>query len=254
MGFDLEVVPDARHLADTAARRFVFAANKAIDARGEFIVAVSGGSTPQSMYARLATEPFVSSLDWSRAQILWGDERCVPPDHESSNYRMARENLLDHLPVPEANVHRIRGEGHPVKAAARYEHVLRAVLRTPIGPPRTNPGSRFDLVLLGLGVDGHTASLFPRAASLRVTEKWVTAEYIHQVSMWRVTLTAAVINAAEEVVFQVSADAKSSIVRKVLQGPNRPHELPAQLIAPIAGRALWLLDAPAAADLERDPG
>ena len=246
---ELEVLPDAQLLADAAAHRFVVAANAAIQTRGEFTVALSGGSTPRRVYARLATEPLVSNVDWSRVHILWGDERCVPPDHEASNFRMARETLLDHVPVPEANIHRIRGEDDPAEAAVTYERVLRTVLRTPSGPPRTAPMSRFDLVLLGLGSDGHTASLFPGAASLRATEEWVAAEYIHGVSMWRVTLTATVINAAAEIAFVVSGHAKATIVRKVLEGPSRPHEFPAQLIAPTAGRQVWLLDAPAAADL-----
>jgi 6-phosphogluconolactonase len=249
---DLEVLPDADLLADTAAQRFVTAANTAIEARGEFIVALSGGSTPRTVYARLAAEPHVSGLDWSRVHILWGDERCVPPDHESSNYRMARLTLLDRVPVLQANVHRINGEDDPADAALAYERVLRALLRTPTGPPPAAPGARIDLVLLGLGNDGHTASLFPGSASLHANARWAVAAYVHAVSIWRVTLTVDVINAAAEVVFLVSGDAKAAIVRQVLEGPTRPQELPAQLIAPTAGRLLWLLDAPAAAELRRD--
>ena len=248
---DVAVLPDAMRLADAAAQQFVSAANTAIESRGEFTVALSGGSTPRQVYARLATEPFVSSLDWSRVHVLWGDERCVPPEHEWSNYRMTRLTLLDHVPVLEENVHRIRGEDDPAEAAVSYESVLRAVLRTPRGPPRTAPASRLDLVLLGLGQDGHTASLFPCAVSLRATEAWVAAEYVHEVEMWRVTLTASVINAAAEIAFVVSGGAKAGVVRRVLEGPNRPHELPAQLIAPTDGRLCWLLDAPAAAELGR---
>jgi 6-phosphogluconolactonase len=249
MSTHLEVLPDAQRLADAAAHRFVSSANAAIEARGRFLVSLSGGSTPRSVYERLAAEPCASSVDWSRVHILWGDERCVPPDHESSNYRMAREALLDHVPVPLAHVHRIRGEDDPAEAAMAYERVLRAVLRTPIGPPRTAPASRLDLVLLGLGSDGHTASLFPGSASLQVHGRWVVADYVRAVSMWRVSLTAIVINAAAEVAFVVSGDAKAAIVRQVLEGPAQPHELPAQLIAPAGGHLLWFLDTPAAADL-----
>lgn len=244
------VLPNAQLMADAVAHRFVGAANAAIEARGEFIVALSGGSTPRSIYARLATEPLGTSLDWSRVHVLWGDERCVPPDHESSNYRMVRETLLDHVPILEANVHRIRCEDEPAEAAMAYERVLRAVLRTPIGPPRTTPASRLDLVLLGLGSDGHTASLFPGVASLHDTAHWVAA--VHDpASMWRVTMTATVINAAAEIAFVVSGESKAAIVRKVLEGANQPAELPAQLIIPTDGRLCWLLDAPAAADLQR---
>src|SRR2546429_1313500 len=185
MGFALEVLPTAALAAEAAARRFVAAANEAIRSRGEFVVALSGGSTPRSMYARLAAEPDASGVNWSRVQVLWGDERCVPPDHAASNYRMAREVLLDHVSIPAANVHRIRGEDDPGEAATVYERVIRGVLRTPLGPPRDAPGARIDLVLLGLGEDGHTASLFPGAVAVHGSPCWVRAEYVQAVSAWR---------------------------------------------------------------------
>ena len=246
---ELEVLPNAQRLADAAAQRFVVAANAAIHARGEFIVALAGGSTPRLVYERLAAEPLASSLDWSHVHVLWGDERCVPPDQEASNFRMARETLLDHVPVPQANVHRIRGEDDPAEAAAAYEQVLRTLLRTAAGPPRTDAASRLDLAFLGLGSDGHTASLFPGGAILHAGTQWVAAEYHPAALMWRVTLTPSVLNTAAQVVFVVSGDTKAAIVRKVLEGPNQPHELPAQLIVPIDGRLYWLLDAAAATDL-----
>lgn len=251
MSTHIEVLPDAQRLADAVAHRFVSSANAAIEAHGRFMVSLSGGSTPRSVYERLGAEPCASSVDWSRVHILWGDERCVPPDHESSNYRMAREALLDHVPVPAANVHRIRGEEVPAQAATAYERVLREVLRTPEGPPRTAPGFRLDLVLLGLGDDGHTASLFPGSASLEVRDRWVVAEYVRAVSRWRVSLTSVVMNAAAEAAFVVSGDAKAAIVADVLEGPARPHHVPAQLIAPADGRLSWFLDAAAAAGLQR---
>jgi 6-phosphogluconolactonase len=249
MGFELEVFPTASLVAEAAARRFVATANDAIRARGEFVVALSGGSTPRSMYARLAVEP--ANVNWSRVQVLWGDERCVPPDHPASNYRMAREALLDHVPIPAANVHRISGEDDPAKAATSYERVIRGVLRTPTGSPRDTPGARIDLVLLGLGEDGHTASLFPGAVALHDGQRWVTAEYVEAVSAWRVTLSPVIINAAAEVAFLVTGVAKAAILRQVLEGPRQPHRLPAQLIAPTAGRVRWFVDAPAAAALRR---
>ena len=252
MGFDLEVLPTAALAAQAAARRFVAAANDAIRSRGEFVVALSGGSTPRSMYARLAAEPDASGVNWSRVQVLWGDERCVPPDHAASNYRMAREALLDHVPIPAANAHRIRGEDDPAEAATVYERVIRGVLRTPIGPPRDAPGARIDLVLLGLGEDGHTASLFPGAVAVHGSPCWVRAEYVQAVSAWRVTLTPITFNAAAEVAFLVTGVAKAPILRQVLEGPWRPYQLPAQLIAPTAGRVRWFVDAPAAAALRRD--
>ena len=194
-------------------------------------------------------KPLGSRVMWSRVQVLWGDERCVPPDHGESNYRMARETLLDRVPVPAANVHRIHGEDDPAAAAALYEATLRALLKTPAGPPRAAPGARIDLVLLGLGDDGHTASLFPGSAAAHEQTRWVMAEYAAATSMWRVTLTLAVINAAAQVLFLVSGGAKAGVVRRVLEGPYRPQELPAQAIAPSNGRVRWCVDAAAAAEL-----
>lgn len=254
MGFDLEVLPSAELAAEAAAWKFVSAAKAAMYSRGEFVVALSGGATPRSVYARLAAESGAAGLDWSRVHVLWADERCVPPDHEASNYRMARESLLDAVPVREAHVHRINGEDDPAEAAAAYQRVLRAVLRTPVGSPRTVPGSRIDLVLLGLGLDGHTASLFPGASKVHASSHWAVADVVPAVPPWRVTMTSTVINAAAEIVFLVFGHAKAAILRQVLEGPYRPREFPVQLIAPTAGRALWLVDAAAAADLRRVAG
>jgi len=233
---DLEVLPSAPALADAVAGRFIAAAGDAIDSRGRFVVALSGGSTPRDTYRRLGSEALVSSVMWSRVQVLWGDERCVPPHHAESNYRMARETLLDRVPVPTANVHRIHGEDDPTIAAADYERTLRALLQ-------------IDLVLLGLGEDGHTASLFPGSAAVHEQARWVMAVRAGATSMWRITLTPAVINAAAEVLFLVSGAAKAGILRRVLEGPRRPEELPAQAIAPANGRVRWYVDAAAAADL-----
>ena len=233
---DVTVLPSADALAEAAAGRFVAAAEDAVASHGQFIVALSGGSTPRDTYLRLASEALVSKVMWSRVQILWGDERCVPPHNVDSNYRMARETLLDRVPVPAANVHRIHGEDDPATAAAAYEATLRAL-------------ARIDLVLLGLGEDGHTASLFPGGAAVHEHARWVMAARAAAGSMWRITLTPAVINAAAEVLFLVSGGAKAGILRRVLEGPRRPDELPAQAIAPSNGRVRWCVDAAAAADL-----
>lgn len=249
MQADLEVLPSASALADAAAGQFVAAAGDAIQARGEFVVALSGGSTPRHTYERLAAEPLVSQVTWSRVQVLWADERCVPPDQAESNYRMARETLLDHVPVPATNVHRIPGEDDPAAAAALYEATIRALLKTPAGPPHAAPGARIDLVLLGLGEDGHTASLFPGSAAAHEQTRWVTTASAPAAPQWRVTLTPALINAAAEVLFLVSGGAKAGVVRRVLEGPRRPLELPAQAIAPSNGRVRWYMDAAAAAEL-----
>jgi len=244
------VLPTAAALAEDAAHRFAAAARDAVQSRGQFVVALSGGATPRGLYARLAAPPYASTVPWSQVQVLWGDERCVAPDEPTSNYRMVREALLDHVPIPAENVHRMRGEGVPAEAAQAYERTLRTVLRTPRGPPREVPGARIDLILLGLGDDGHTASLFPGAVDVPDGEAWVVARYHVPTSLWRVTLTPVLINAAAEILFLVSGEGKAAIVHRVLEGPRRPSGLPAQLIAPTSGRLRWLLDAAAARDLE----
>ncbi len=244
------MLPTVEALAEAAAQRFARAASDAVQSHGEFVVALSGGATPRGLYVRLAAPPYVSTVPWSRVQVLWGDERCVAPDQPVSNYRMAREALLDHLPIHAENVHRIRGEDVPTLAAPAYERTLRTVLRTPSGPPREVPGARIDLVLLGLGDDGHTASLFPGAGDVPDGEAWVVARYHVAASQWRVTLTPVLINAAAQILFLVSGEGKAAIVQRVLEGPRRPQELPAHLIAPDDGRVLWLLDAAAARGLE----
>jgi len=232
-----------------AAELWVATAVDAIGASGRFAVALSGGSTPQGLYRLLATEPYAARVDWPRVQVFWGDERCVAPDDPASNYGMARETLLARVSIPAANVHRIRGEDEPAEAARAYERDLRETFATPDGPPRLVPGARFDLVLLGMGADGHTASLFPGTTALREPARWVRAVSPADGSPVRVTLTPAVLNAAAEVVFLISGRAKAAILRRVRESPYQPDLLPAQIVAPRAGHLRWLVDADAASDL-----
>jgi 6-phosphogluconolactonase len=243
-GAELEVFPSPAALTAAAAEEFVRRAIAANGSPGRFRVALSGGSTPTALYDRLATEAVSRRIDWARVEVFFGDERCVPPDAAASNYRLAQDHLLGRVPIPQRNVHRIRGEDDPEQAAAAYEHELREAFSA--------PGSRFDLVLLGLGEDGHTASLFPGTAAVREQNRWVMA--VAAPSMWRVTLTPAVINDAAEVVFVVAGREKAPILRRVLEGPHKPDTLPAQLIAPRAGRLRWLVDAAAAAELRDRAG
>ena len=247
MQTDLQILPSPETLADAAAARFVAAAGESTGARGRFVVALSGGTTPRRMYERLAAPALASQVKWSLVHVVWGDERCVPPDHAVSNYRMARETLLDRVPVPPANIHRIRGEDDPTVASAQYETALRALLDTPSGAPRAVSGTCIDLVLLGLGADGHTASIFPGSAAVLEQSRWVTVTDTIGASMRRVTLTAPVINAAAEVLFLVSGDGKASVLKRVLERRGPAPELPAQMIAPQNGRLRWYVDAAAAA-------
>jgi 6-phosphogluconolactonase len=243
----VEIYPDVAVLAQAAARHFANLATEAIAARGRFAVALAGGTTPKLMYATLASDDFATQVDWSRVHVFWGDERCVASDHPDSNYRMAYEALLDHVPLPAANVHRLRGELEPAQAAIEYEQVLRAFFGKP--PERKQrkmvPGGRFDLILLGMGDDGHTASLFPGTAAIGEHERWVVAHYVEKLGVWRVTLTPAVINAAANVIFIVSGAGKSERLRQVLTGPRNPAALPAQIVRPDPGHLLWLVDAAA---------
>jgi 6-phosphogluconolactonase len=243
--------PDA--LADAVARHIVSCAGEAISIAGRFTFALAGGSTPRAAYSRLATRDSRLKVDWQRTHVLWGDERCVPPDDPQSNYRMAQETLLDRVPILAENIHRIRGEDDPEQAAAEYERGLRGLLPREQHPhPERSEGS-LDLVLLGLGDDGHTASLFPGQAAVHETERWVVAVPAPTGNIWRVTLTPAVLNLAKNVTFIVSGASKAPRLEQVLQGPFTPDLLPAQAIRPIHGRLTWMVDEAAAGRLRPKP-
>ena len=243
----IEILPDTAALARAVAERVAARAADAIAKRSRFTLALAGGSTPAAAYRLLAGAEFAGRIDWSRVQVFWGDERCVEPDAPQSNYRMAREALLDHVPIPAASIHRIRGELDPREAAEEYERLLKAILGIRAGADV--PAYGLDLVLLGMGGDGHTASLFPGNGAVRAGRRWVVAEYIETVGMWRVTLTPMVLNATNEVVFVVAGAAKAATLRAVLEGPFTPDRLPAQAIRPDPGRVTWLVDAAAASAL-----
>jgi 6-phosphogluconolactonase len=236
---EIDVLATPEGMADAAADRIADLAASAISERGRFTVALSGGSTPEPVYRRLAREPHSGSIDWSRVEVFWGDERCVPPDHEDSNYRLARRALLDEVAIPATAVHRIRGELPPVEAARRYEREIRRVLAE---------DGRFDLIMLGLGPDGHTASLFPGTSAVLERRRAVVAVRVEKLDAWRVTMTLPLINEARHVVFLVSGSRKAEAVRRVLAD----EELPAARVDPRQGRLTWLLDADAAEDLPRD--
>jgi len=237
---EIEVVPDAQALAERALAHVVRFAKVAIRAHEQFVVALAGGSTPRGLYSLLGQ----GRLDWDRVYFFWGDERCVHPDNIESNYRMAFDALLNRIPVPPENIHRIHGELPAKSAAQEYETELSLFFNDNL--------PHFDLILLGLGTDGHTASLFPETPAIQEEVQWV-APVSHHVPppplVDRVTLTPSVINAAANILFLVSGPDKTRILAQVLHPTFQPKVLPAQLIAPTSGRVYWLVDQAAAAGL-----
>jgi 6-phosphogluconolactonase len=236
----VELGPEALALA--AAGLVAEAARAAVDARGRFTLAVAGGSTPLPAYRRLAEPALATGVPWPDVHVFWGDERCVPPDDPSSNQRAVREALLDRVPVEADHVHPIRCGGDPERAAATYEALLRTTF-----PDATGPS--FDLVLLGLGENGHTASLFPGDPALAPSRRWVLPVRVPGQPFARITLSAELLNRARAVVFLVSGEAKAAVLHQVLEGPPRPAVLPAQLIRPHRTEPLWLVDRAAASRL-----
>ena len=247
MNPEISVHPDPDALAHDAARRFVQSAREAIDLADRFSVALSGGSTPKAMHQILAAD-YRDAIDWTKVEIFFGDERSVPPDHAESNYRMASETLLSKVPIPPDNVHRMRGEIDPNEAAKEYGLMLKEKF------PSTGSGQAadggLDLIFLGLGEDGHTASLFPGTAAVNETHHRCVANYAEHSTTgksWRITLTAPFINRCRAVIFLVAGAAKAKALSAVLEGPPQPQKFPAQLIQPQNGKLIWLVDAQAAA-------
>ena len=235
---NLQVYEDVRELSEAAARVFVQEARKSIDESGRFAVALAGGTTPKRAYEVLATQyGELKDLDWNKVHVFFGDERTVPPDHEDSNYRMAREALLSRVPV--SSVHRMRGELDPGEAATLYERELEEFFG---GPPA------LDLVLLGIGEDGHTASLFPRTPALDERDRWAAENPVEKLGTTRITLTIPAINAAKQVVFLVAGEGKAEALKEILEGDTEPHNCPAKLIRPV-GKLIWMADAAAASSL-----
>jgi 6-phosphogluconolactonase len=243
MKTDVRIFKDIKQLSLAAAEVFVDTADQALSALGRFQVALSGGSTPSRLYHLLANEPYRSQVKWSNTFIFWGDERCVPPDDEDSNYHQADETLLQHVPIPKANIHRINGELRPAEASNDYAQTLRRFAAPGLDWPR------FDLVLLGMGADGHTASLFP-GSPVNVSSPTlpVTADYQGRPAQ-RVTLTPPVFNSARLAVFLVSGADKAEAIKAVLSDQFQPKQYPAQRIQPVDGKVIWLVDDAAAANL-----
>ena len=236
----IQIEADSESLALAAARLLVDTAKQAVGDRKVFTIAVSGGSTPKRLFEILAdpTKPYLSELPWSATHFFWVDERHVPPGDKDSNYRMTREAMLAHVPVQVANIHRIISENPNAEAAAiNYEGTLRTFFN---GLPR------FDLVILGLGEDGHTASIFPGSPVLHETKRLVAAPRVEKLNTFRITLTLPVLNNGATIVFLVSGSSKAQILQEVLTSESDPERLPAQAIQPTHGELKWLVDQPAA--------
>lgn len=248
---DYHVVADAAALAAQAAELMTQAAEKAVATRGRARIAVSGGSTPKAAFALLAdpAQPWHARMPWEKLELFWVDERCVPPDHADSNYRMTRETLLDKVPLKPEQVHRMEGELEPEMAAARYESLLRNTFRL-----EGAETPRFDLVALGMGPDGHTASLFPHTEAIHVLGRLVAANHVPQKDTWRLTLTWPVINSAGAVFFLIGGADKAETVCEVFIGERDVERLPSQLIWPASGILTLILDQAAAALLPATDG
>jgi 6-phosphogluconolactonase len=242
---NVQIFPDVEFLARSAADQFIQLAATAIQSHGIFSVALSGGSTPQSLYQILASEPFSEQVNWSQVHLFWGDERCVPPDHPDSNYFHAYKTLITNVPIPAENVHRIQAELAPKEAAQAYEETLLGFFQSMPDEDIRHRAS-FDLVLLGMGEDGHTASLFPGTEPVNEENRWVSALYVDRMGAWRVTLTPVVLNRAGKVIFLVAGSGKNWMLQKVLYGSYQPDRYPAQIIRPFSGDPLWLVDEAAA--------
>ncbi len=240
---DVRIYADLEAISEAAALLVIESCRQAVAERGRALIALSGGSTPARLYELLAHTPYTEQIDWPHVHVFWGDERCVPPEDLDSNYRQAQDALLSLVPIPGTNVHRVQSEMEPAEAAAAYALTLRLFAAPPLDWPR------FDVVLLGMGEDGHTASLFPGSpVDMPSATAAVTADYQGRPAR-RVTLTPQVFNSARRVLFLAAGESKSATLASVLNGGYRPELLPAQRIRPSDGQLIWMVDQAAASDL-----
>lgn len=239
----LNIVENLEEITRFAADEIVRQLKTPSSPSGNTAIALSGGSTPGNLYTRLGSRSTVSEkIRWKHLHLFWGDERHVPPDHPQSNYRMVRETLLKHAPMPEENIHRVFAENPDAAAAAdNYEEMLLSFYQLAEGRL-----PQFDCVLLGIGPDGHTASLFPGTAALRETKRLVVANRVQKLQTHRITMTAPVLSNAALIMILVSGREKAEVLKEIIEGDYRPDQLPVQLIRPVRGRMLWLVDRAAA--------
>ena len=230
---EIIIYHDTAELSRQSAERFSQLVNQSVQVSGRFTVALSGGSTPKHLYSLLASSGYKERISWDNVHLFWGDERCVPSDHPESNFRMAQEALLSKVKIPAENIHRMAGEREPQEAAAEYEKDLQRFFGLESGAL-----PRFDLILLGIGEDGHTASLFPGSDALNATKHLVVAPFVAKLSSYRLTLTLPVLNHAAEVWFLVTGASKADAVERILSGSS---DLPAAKVQPVDGRLTWFV-------------
>lgn len=246
---EIIVAAGKNELSRIAAERFIEIAVSAIGENGRFAVALSGGSTPRSLFNLLATEEFRTRIDWNKVYFFFGDERDVPPDADESNFRMANETLFLPLGIDESNIFRWKTElNNADKTVSEYQRALIDFFDL----NGTDEFPVFDLILLGIGPDGHTASLFPYTEALHETAKTVTKNWVEKLRTWRFTLTFPTINNASKLLFLASGDEKADILKKILEGPQNCEQLPSQCVKPNNGKLIWLMDSAAAKSLDNN--
>jgi len=240
----INIYPNKKDLIIATTEKIISTIEQSIQKYGLCNIALSGGNTPHDIYSLLAKNSYRNRVDWNCVHLFWGDERMVPPDHPDSNFGMVQQALLAHITMPEDNVHRIRGEIAPEQASAEYTKLLRDHFREDL--------PHFDLILLGIGEDGHTASLFPGTDALVEYNQPVTAVFVPKFNTWRVTMTLPVLNAAGEIVFLASGSSKSNIAQRILSVEQPTKDLPATLVNPENGMVHWMLDSDAAALINKN--
>jgi 6-phosphogluconolactonase len=240
------VADDVPSLSRRVADHLLLQVSAAVEKRGRARIAISGGNTPKALFTLLAdpSEPYRERIPWQALELYWVDERAVPPDHSESNYRMTRETLLEKVPLPPQQVFRMEGELPPEEAASRYEALIRSNFRL-----EGAETPRFDVITLGMGDDGHTASLFPHTQAIHEMGRIVVANHVPQKNSWRITLTWPVINQGSDIFFLVAGRDKAEVLERVLFSKNDPETLPSQLIRPATGKLTLFLDRAAAAKL-----
>jgi 6-phosphogluconolactonase len=236
---NVQIFPDLEAISHEAASLFVNASRNSIATRKKLAVAISGGSTPRGLYTLLSSSPYRDQVDWGKVHFFWVDERCVPKENEASNFKVAFDGLLSKVPIPDGNIHRIKGEEDPEKAARDYEADIRKFFGASGLPV-------FDLILLGMGEDGHTASLFPGSKSLEETARLAVPVYLEKPYGNRITLTLPVLNNAAQILFLVAGSSKARVLSEILSDKEKKREYPAGRIRPVQGKVIWLIDREAA--------